>query len=350
MMTDRLEYGIRQVADALIKMLQQDATDGPPELRHWDWQQGVGLYGLVRAYETLGEPAYLEYCKLYVDRLLAEDKVSYSINGAIVFETVLKLYEHLGEERYRVEMRYFLRWLLRSAAKCQDGCFEHSWFETNVHLVEQVWIDTLFMAGIVLADSARLFHRDDCRAEVFAQFQAHQRCLQDPATGLYRHFYDGVKQSYMAGAFWGRGNGWLAASLVDMLNALGLDDPRCADIVDSFQRQMAAVASLQAANGMFHTVLNDPATYLEMSATAALGYAALRGVRLGVLEPRFQEVGDRATAATLANIKKDGIVTNVSSGTAGFITYAQYNEIPIAPRWYGQALAILLLCEALEAA
>ncbi len=349
-MIDRLQHGIRQVSEALIKMLQEDATDGPPELRHWDWQQGVGLYGLVRAYETIGEPAYLDYCKLYVDRLLAEDKVSYSINGAIVFATVLKLHEHYGDERYRVEMRYFLRWLLHSAAKCQNGCFEHSWIETNVHLVEQVWIDTLFMAGIVLAESARLLGREDCRDEVFVQFAAHQFCLQDPATGLYRHFYDGIQQSYIAGAFWGRGNGWLAASLVDMLSAIGLDDPRSAAIVASFQRQMTAAASLQEANGLFHTILNDPTTYLEMSATAALGYAALRGVRLGILEPGFGAMGEKALAATLANIGPDGIVANVSSGTGGFIAYEEYNRIPIAPRWYGQALALLLLCEALKEA
>ncbi len=349
-MIDRLQSGIRQVSGALIEMLRADATDHPPALRHWDWQQGVGLYGLMRAYEATGEPSYLEYCKLYVDRLLAEDQVSYSINGAIVFATVLKLYEHLGDERYRVEMRYFLRWLLHSASRCQDGCFEHSWIEPDVHLVEQVWIDTLFMAGIVLADSARLFGRADCRDEVFAQFAAHQACLQDPATGLYRHFYDGIARSYVAGAFWGRGNGWLAASLVDMLSALGLDDPRSASIVASFQRQMAAVARLQEANGLFHTLLDDPATYLEMSATAALGYAALRGVRLGILEPGFRALGEKAVAATLANIQPDGVVANVSSGTGGFIAYEEYNRIPIAPRWYGQALTLLLLCEALSGA
>ena len=135
-----------------------------------------------------------------------------------------------------------------------------------------------------------------------------------------------------------------------MLTALGLDDPGCGELVASFQRQMAAVALLQEANGMFHTILDDPATYLEMSATAALGYAALRGARLGILAAEFQSLGDRAVTATLANIKKNGIVTNVSSGTGGFISYEAYNQIPIAPRWYGQALAILLLCEALEEA
>jgi hypothetical protein len=153
-MIDRLQSGIRRVSGALIEMLRADATDYRPRCATGTGSRGWGLYGLMRAYEATGEPSYLEYCKLYVDRLLAEDQVSYSINGAVVFETVLKLYEHLGDERYRVEMRYFLRWLLHSASRCQDGCFEHSWIEPDVHLVEQVWIDTLFMAGIVLADSA----------------------------------------------------------------------------------------------------------------------------------------------------------------------------------------------------
>ncbi len=47
----------------------------------------------------------------------------------------------------------------------------------------------------------------------------------------------------------------------------------------------------------------------------------------------------------MPNIKEDGIVDNVSSGTAGFIAYEDYNRIPIEPRLYGQALAILLLAE-----
>jgi len=43
------------------------------------------------------------------------------------------------------------------------------------------------------------------------------------------------------------------------------------------------------------------------------------------------------------------VIDAVSSGTSGFINYADYNKIPIAPRLYGQALAILLLSEQLRA-
>jgi unsaturated rhamnogalacturonyl hydrolase len=96
---------------------------------------------------------------------------------------------------------------------------------------------------------------------------------------------------------------------------------------------------------MFHTVLDDSSTYLEMSATAALGYACLKGVRLGLLDPDFRSVGEKAAQAVIENVKPDGVVDLVSSGTSGFIAYDDYNRIPIAPRLYGQALAILLLTE-----
>ncbi len=344
-MKDTLRQSIVRVADALVQMLERDYENFEPEIGRWDWMPGVGLYGLVRAYETLAEKRYLEFCKAYVDRLLAEDIVSYSINGSILFETVLKLYEYYQAESYQTELRYFLRWLLRSAAKCQNQCYEHSWTEQDVHLVEQVWIDTLYMVGIVLAESYRLLGREDCRDEALLQFLRHQQCLQDPETGLFRHLYECSTGSHLAGAFWGRGNGWMAASVVDLLSAIGGDDPRTRDIVESFRRQMEAVRRVQDSSGMFHTILTDPNTYLEMSSTAALGYAALRGVRLGALEAHFKSVGERAVEAVLAHIKPDGIVDKVSGGTSGFIEYEEYNLIPIGPCLYGQALAIMLLSE-----
>lgn len=344
-MSEPLDTKIHRVAQALIRMLQDDYENFLPEINRWDWMPGVGLYGLIRACEVLGEPKYLEYPKHYVDRLLDREIVSYSINGSIMFEAVLKLYEHTRDPRYEQELRYYLRWLLRSAPKCQNGCFEHTWTETDANLAEQVWIDTLFMAGIVLADSCRLLGRTDCKAEALRQFSAHQACLQDPATGFYRHFYQVDTNSYAAGAFWGRGNGWMAASVADMLAAVGVEDPAHADIVASFQRQMNAVRSVQKPDGAFHTILDDPDTYVEMSATAALGYAALKGTRLNLLDGEFDAVGERALEAVLSHVGENGIVNQVSSGTSGFIPYEQYNHIPIAPRLYGQALAILLMTE-----
>ncbi len=344
-MSDALDTKIHLIAEALIRLMQEDYENLQPEINRWDWQPGVGLYGLIRAYEVLGEPKYLDYARHYVDRLLEQEIVSYSINGSIMFEVVLKLYQHSRAPRYEQELRYYLRWLLRSAPKCQNGCFEHTWTEVNANLAEQVWIDTLFMAGIVLADSYRLFRREDCRDEAVQQFAAHQACLQDAATGFYRHFYMVNTNSYAAGVFWGRGNGWMAASVADMVEAVGVNDSAHAGIIASFKKQMNAVRTVQEPDGAFHTILNDKNTYVEMSATAALGYAALKGVRLSLLDGEFEDVGERALRAVLLHVDENGIVNHVSSGTSGFIAYEEYNTIPIAPRLYGQALAILLLAE-----
>ena len=62
---------ICRVADATIRLLQDEYENFLPEINRWDWMPGVGLYGLIRAYETLGERRYLDYPKHYIDRLLA---------------------------------------------------------------------------------------------------------------------------------------------------------------------------------------------------------------------------------------------------------------------------------------
>jgi rhamnogalacturonyl hydrolase YesR len=93
-MTHNLRNAIRLVANATVRLFQEEYENQEPEILRWDWQPGVGLYGLMRAYEVLVDKTYLEYVKYYVDRLLEAGIVSYSINGAIVFEAVLKLLEH----------------------------------------------------------------------------------------------------------------------------------------------------------------------------------------------------------------------------------------------------------------
>jgi unsaturated rhamnogalacturonyl hydrolase len=343
-----LHEKITLAADATIRQLRDEYDSREPDIHHWDWMPGVGLYGLLRAYDVLGEQKYLDYCQSYIDRLLDCDMVSYSVNGAILFEVVLKLYTYTGETRYKDEMHYFIRWLLRSAAKCQNGCYEHTWTNVDVNLAEQVWIDTLFMVGIVLADSYRVFGREDCRSEAVRQFKLHAECLQDSETALYYHIYDVSADSTMAGAFWGRGNGWMAASAVDVLEAMGAGSADTQPIIAPFSRQMDAVKKLQEPDGLFRTVLNDKNTYPEMSAAAALGYGALKGVRLGILGDEFMIVGEKAVQAALNNILPDGVVNQVSSGTSGFIRYEEYNRIPIAPRLYGQGLTIMLLAEYLR--
>jgi unsaturated rhamnogalacturonyl hydrolase len=99
---------------------------------------------------------------------------------------------------------------------------------------------------------------------------------------------------------------------------------------------------------MWHTLITDPTSYMEASATAGFGYGILKAVRKGYLSERYRETGLRAVRAVLANISGDGELENVSFGTAMGSDLDFYRKIPLTPMPYGQALAILALSEPLR--
>lgn len=49
---------------------------------------------------------------------------------------------------------------------------------------------------------------------------------------------------------------------------------------------MEALAGYQSDRGMWHTLLDDPESYEEASATCGFAYGILRGVHCGLLEEK----------------------------------------------------------------
>ncbi len=105
---------------------------------------------------------------------------------------------------------------------------------------------------------------------------------------------------------------------------------------------------LQAPSGAWRTLLDDPTSYEEISATAGFGYGLLKAARLGIGPQGCREAGLRALDVVLRNIERDGTVANVSYGTRMGHDLQFYRDIPIQPTGYGQALAILCLAEGLH--
>lgn len=110
--------------------------------------------------------------------------------------------------------------------------------------------------------------------------------------------------------------------------------------------QVEALSGCQADSGMWHTLLDDPESYEEASATCGFAYGILRGVRSGLLEEKWLAAADRALNPILSLISEDGVLGQVSYGTPmGRESRDFYKEIPLKPMPYGQALAILFLVE-----
>lgn len=119
-------------------------------------------------------------------------------------------------------------------------------------------------------------------------------------------------------------------------------------LLDTLRSQACALTKLQHESGLWHTVLDDPTSYVESSATAAFGYGMLKGVRCGYLDAVYKESGIRALNAVLSQIDDKGIVHQVSYGTPVGGDAQFYKDIPISPMTYGQSMALLILIEALK--
>ena len=109
-----------------------------------------------------------------------------------------------------------------------------------------------------------------------------------------------------------------------------------------------ALALHQHESGLWRTLIPDPGSYLEASASAGFVYGLLKSVRMNYLDAKYARPGLKAVKAVLDNITAEGELLNVSFGTPVFNTLDEYRNVPLTSMPYGQALAILAFVEALN--
>ena len=100
---------------------------------------------------------------------------------------------------------------------------------------------------------------------------------------------------------------------------------------------------------MWHTLIDDPTSYVESSATCGFAYGILKAAHDGLIDQSYTEVALKALKPILGYIADDGVVHQVSYGTPmGRETKDFYKNIELRPMPYGQALAMLLMIECLN--
>ena len=114
-------------------------------------------------------------------------------------------------------------------------------------------------------------------------------------------------------------------------------------LIDTLAAQVKTLAEHQDDSGLWHTLIVDPTSYLEASATAGFAYGILKAVRKGYLPRHYEAVGIKAIRAVLANIDETGELKQVSFGTAMGDTMQFYKDIALTSMPYGQSLAICAL-------
>ena len=230
--------------------------------------------------------------------LLGETVRFSSLAGAMVFAEIATLAGDDGEAASRLAAEA----VARGAAETAPGVPEHG----------SGWTDDMFLGTVVAAralDAAGL-------AAATRLITNYARRLQQPG-GVFHHAPD-------APVAWGRGNGFAALGLAEVLTALPDDHPDRRALLDIYRRQMVAMRRHQAPDGMWSQVVDMPGSYREASVTALTLTAMARGIRHGWLDQSYRRVVERAWRALLAHVRVDGTLVDVCISTGAGPTRRYY--------------------------
>ncbi len=179
------------------------------------------------------------------------------------------------------------------------------------------WIDDMYM--ITLLQTAAFRATDDHKYldRAAIEMAAYLKKLQQP-NGLFFHADD-------VPFYWGRGNGWVAAGMTEMLKLLPSDHPQREAILAGYRKMMAALIANQAQDGMWRQLIDHPESWEESSSSAMFTYALVTGVRRGWLaEETYGPAARKAWVAIAGHVDQNGDVSDICEGTGKKNDYAYY--------------------------
>lgn len=323
------------------------AGDDIRKYQFWEWTQGVGLFGFWKLFEFTKQQKYLDVLKKYYDRQMSIGFPAKNVNTVTPLLTMSYLAEYTGNNKYMDVCKEWAQWIIEKFPRTKEGGFQHITSDTLNE--QELWDDTLFMTVLFLANMGRILKNECYTEEAKYQFLIHIKYLTDKKTGLWYHGWTFNGRHNFAEALWGRGNCWITAAIPEFLSIT-----KCQYSVEKFLREalLAQVESLkefQDKTGMWHTLIDDNSSYVEASATSGFAYGILRAVKMGLIDEEYKECALKALFPILDCITEEGIVNQVSYGTAmGRETKEFYKKIEIKSMPYGQALAILFLIEVIK--
>ena len=330
---------IKAVMDKVVeRTMRMDMT--------WDWPCGVAYYGISKAYEVTGDETYLKVMKDRVDEYieLGLPKV-WTVNACAMGHCLITLYHATKDQRYWDILMSKVEYLRKDALRFGDSVLQHT-VSANNDFPEQCWADTLFMAAFLLLRVGVELKDEEIIDDALNQYYWHIRYLQDKDSGLWYHGYNNITGDHMSGFYWARANAWAAYTMsqVGMILPEAYLYPKFLDIVGSINDQLAALKLYQTENGLWHTIVDDPDSYEELSASCGIAAAMLsKG------NPLHLKYIAKALPGILANISADGRVLNVSGGTAVMRDREGYRNI--SRDWiqgWGQGLALAFFAHLLD--
>ncbi len=246
------------------------------------WTRGVYYEGLMALYAIDRDPRYYDYAVQWGEAHhwgLRSGPLARNADDQCCGQTYIDLYR-IDPKPERIRD-------IQSSIDAMVAGEDHTdWW----------WIDALQMAMPVFARLGVLTKDPKYFAKMHALYLYTR--TQHGGHGLYnskehlwwrdRDFVPPYKEPNGRSCYWSRGNGWVLAALVRVLDVLPSDAPQRTEYVRTFREMAKALKKVQRPDGFWNVSLHDPGHFggPETTGTALFTYGLAWGIRHGLLSAK----------------------------------------------------------------
>jgi len=285
----------------------QLANPSPREL--WEWHQGTFYTGLMAFYKLKPQQQYLDAMLEMGNEMDWKLKPHpYNADNLVIAQTYIDLYEIEKNPKYIDAARYVMDMEFHKRPKKVDL----RWKPANPHYLHfWSWADSLFMAPPAFAQMSKASGDPKYLDRMDRNWKLTYNYLFDHAEDLFFRDDTWIERRTVNGKkdLWSRGNGWVYAGIVKILEAMPNDDSRRSFYEGVLTKMSKSLIKLQSPEGYWYASLldKDVVNVKETSGTAFFAYGLAWGINNGLLdEEEFSPHVFRAWDLLVSAIETDG--------------------------------------------
>ena len=239
------------------------------------------------------------------DSLLPKpEHVDYTVFGCVPFE----LYMQTKDQKYLSIAKTYADKQWEAPDSLHATANALNYYNRGFSWQTRMWIDDMFMITALQTQAFRATGEEKYINRAARQMVLYLDSLQKQ-NGLFYHAPD-------VPFFWGRGNGWFAAGMSELLRSLPENNKDRPRIMQGYKTMMASLLEYQADDGMWRQLIDDPSSWKETSCTGMFAFAFITGVKEGWLDAKtYGPAARKAWLSLITYINKEGDITDVCEGT-----------------------------------
>lgn len=244
------------------------------------WTRGIYFEGLMALHSIFPDNKYYDYAREWADKfkwgMRRDQTFTRNADNYCCAQTYIDLYRLCPEPHMLTKTKACMNMLINTP-----------------QVDDWTWIDAIQMGMPVLAKMYKETGDTRYNKKAWEMYSWSRNTL---AGGLYNQkeglwwrdadFVPPYKEPNGKNCYWSRGNGWVVAALVKVIDEIPADDPYRPTYEADLKAMCEALAKCQREDGFWNVSLHDESNFggKETSGTALFVYGMAWGIRNGLLD------------------------------------------------------------------